>query len=86
MTEEVRISWGDKVAKRYESNQRIVEILSELVEKFPQWRFQQILQNVDIVSRNGEDLFYEESYDTLTTMTNNATVRSYCQLTLFKSN
>ena len=76
MTEEVRISWGDKVAKRYESNQRIVEILSELVEKFPQWRFQQILQNADIVSRNGEDLFYEESYDTLTTMTNNATVRS----------
>lgn len=76
MTEEVRISWGDKIAKRYESNQRIVEILSELVEKFPQWRFQQILQNVDITSRNGEDLFYEESYDTLTTMTNNATVRS----------
>lgn len=76
MTEEVRISWGDKVAKRYESNQRIVEILSELVEKFPQWKFQQILQNVDIASRNGEDLFCEESYDTLTTMTNNATVRS----------
>lgn len=76
MAEEVRISWGDKVAQRYESNQRIVEILSKLVEKFPQWRFQQILQNVDIASRNGEDLFYEESYDTLTTMTNNATVRS----------
>lgn len=76
MAEEVRISWGDKVAQRYESNQRIVEILSELVEKFPQWRFQQILQNVDITSRNGEDLFYEESYDTLTTMTNNAIVRS----------
>ena len=48
MSEEVRISWGDKVAQRYESNQRIVEILSELVEKFPQWRFQQILQNVDV--------------------------------------
>lgn len=76
MTEEVRISWGDKVAKRYESNQRIVEILSELVEKFPQWRFQQILQNVDVTSRNGEDLFYEESYDTLTALTNNAIVRS----------
>ena len=74
MTEEVRISWGDKVAKRYESNQRIVEILSELVEKFPQWRFQQILQNVDVASRNGEDLFYEESYDTLTTLINNPTV------------
>ena len=76
MSEEVRISWGDKVAQRYESNQRIVEILSELVEKFPQWRFQQILQNVDVASRNGEDLFYEESYDTLTTMTNNAIVGS----------
>lgn len=74
MTEEVRISWGDKVAKRYESNQRIVEILSELVEKFPQWRFQQILQNVDIAPRDGEDLFYEESYDTLTTLINNPTV------------
>lgn len=76
MTEEVRISWGDKVAKRYESNQRIVEILSELVEKFPQWRFQQILQNADVASRNGEDLFYEESYDTLTALTNNTIVRS----------
>lgn len=74
MSEEVRISWSDKVAQRYESNQRIVEILSELVEKFPQWRFQQILQNVDVASRNGEDLFYEESYDTLTALINNPTV------------
>lgn len=32
MTEEVRISWGDKVAKRYESNQRIVEIPTNLTE------------------------------------------------------
>lgn len=76
MTEEVRISWGDKVAKRYESNQRIVEILSELVEKFPQWRFQQILQNVDIAVQEWRDMFYEESYDTLTTLTNNTIVRS----------
>lgn len=75
MFEEVSVSWGDKVTRRYESNQRIVEILSELVEKFPQWRFQQILQNVDIASRNGEDMFYEESYDTLTVLTNNPIVR-----------
>ena len=74
MTEEVRISWGDKVAQRYESNQKIIEILSKLVERFPQWRFQQILQNVDIAPRDGEDLFYEESYDTLTTLINNPTV------------
>ena len=74
MSEEVRISWGDKVAQRYESNQKIIEILSKLVERFPQWRFQQILQNVDIAPRDGEDLFYEESYDTLTTLINNPTV------------
>lgn len=76
MTENQVNSWGDKISMRYESNQKIIEILSKLVERFPQWRFQQILQNVDIASRDGEDLFYEESYDTLTTMTNNATVRS----------
>lgn len=76
MTKEIGTSWCDKVAKRYESNQRIVEILSELVEKFPQWRFQQILQNADIVSGNEGDTFYEESCDTLTTLTNNAIVKS----------
>lgn len=76
MTENQVNSWGDKISMRYESNQKIIEILSKLVERFPQWRFQQILQNVDIASRDGEDLFYEESYDTLTTMTNNAIVGS----------
>lgn len=76
MTETSKGSWGEEVSRRYESNQRIIDILSELVEKFPQWRFQQILQNVDIASRNGEDLFYEESVDTLTTLTNNTIVRS----------
>lgn len=76
MTETSKESWGEEVSRRYESNQRIIDILSELVEKFPQWRFQQILQNVDIASRNGEDLFYEESVDTLTTLTNNTIVRS----------
>lgn len=76
MTETSKESWGEEVSRRYESNQKIIDILSELVEKFPQWRFQQILQNVDIASRNGEDLFYEESVDTLTTLTNNTIVRS----------
>lgn len=69
MTENQVNSWGDKISMRYESNQKIIEILSKLVE-----RFQQILQNVDIASRDGEDLFYEESYDTLTTLINNPTV------------
>lgn len=50
MTENQVSSWGDKISMRYESNQKIIEILSKLVERFPQWRFQQILQNVDIAS------------------------------------
>lgn len=81
MSEEVKPSWSDKVTQRYESNQRIVEILSELVERFPQWRFQQILRNVDIVPSDRDDLFYEESYDTLTMLTNNTIVRSVLSYT-----
>lgn len=46
MTENQVNSWGDKISMRYESNQKIIEILSKLVD-----RFQQILQNVDIASR-----------------------------------
>lgn len=76
MSKDVEMPWKEKVTKRYESNQQIIEILSKLVEKFPKWRFQQILQNVDIAPRDGEDLFYEESYDTLTKLTNNAIVTS----------
>lgn len=40
-------------------------ILNDLVSEHPDWRFQQILQNVGISSREGKDLFYEESVDTL---------------------
>ena len=59
---------------RYSANLQILQLLSKLVEAYPDWRFQQILQNVDISTRDGKDLFYEESVDTLTTLINNPTV------------
>lgn len=53
---------------RQEYNRKILEKLSEIVEKYPNWRFQQLLWNVGIITRdmNGhiEDNFYEESSDT----------------------
>lgn len=50
---------------RYSANLQILQLLSELVEAYPDWRFQQILQNVDISTRDGKDLFYEESVNTM---------------------
>lgn len=61
---------------RYSANLQILQLLSELVKAYPDWRFQQILQNVDISTRDGKDLFYEESVDTLNTMKKNPIVRA----------
>lgn len=54
-----------KISSRYDANLQIVMILNDLVSEHPDWRFQQILQNIGISSREGKDLFYEESVDTL---------------------
>ena len=56
---------------RQEANKRILEILGEYVDKYPDWRFGQILVNSNIVTvintSNGTvcDPFYEESKVTL---------------------
>ena len=60
---------------RYSANLQILQLLSKLVEAYSDWRFQQILQNVDISTRDGKDLFYEESVDTLNTMKKNPIIR-----------
>lgn len=48
-------------------NRAIVNKLSELIEKYPHWRFGQLLINCDIITilNNGklEDPFYKESID-----------------------
>lgn len=55
---------------RLEANRKIVQTLSAVVESCPDWRFQQILQNLGISSRFGEDRWYEESADTLQNIEN----------------
>ena len=49
---------------RIEANREILKRISEIVERFPDWRFHQILQNMGI-ENVGADKFYEESVDTL---------------------
>jgi hypothetical protein len=58
---------------RLEYNREIINKLSELIEKYPDWRFGQLLINVEIVKgttdNNGQffvlDPFYDESKDIL---------------------
>lgn len=60
--------------KRVEANRKIVQILAGLVENYPDWRFQQILQNIGISSSDGRDRWYEESEETLKNIENSTTV------------
>lgn len=69
----------DMVKSRYDSNKAIIRIISLINDKFPDWRFHQILQNIEVIGRLGEDLFYEESIETLERMLNNCLVDSILQ-------
>lgn len=64
----------EKISSRYDANLQIVMILNDLVSEHPDWRFQQILQNAGISSREGKDLFYEESVDTLNRLRENCLI------------
>lgn len=55
---------------RQAANYEILNILYAIVEKHPDWRFHQILQNLDVNIRDVKtlrclDQFYEESEETL---------------------
>jgi hypothetical protein len=55
---------------RQEANRKILSLLSAAVEQYPDWRFHQILQNLDVNLRDVTtlkcfDQFYEESDETL---------------------
>lgn len=50
--------------KRLAKNREIVAKLSMLVEKYPEWRFHQLLMNVGI-EEPGQDKWYEESDATM---------------------
>lgn len=53
-----------KSMDRLAANRAIIEILTTEVERHPDWRFHQLLQNLN-VERPNEDPFYEESDTTL---------------------
>ena len=53
----------EKFLARRESNNEILKILTEYVEKYPEQRFGQILYNFGFLPYG--DPFYEESVDTL---------------------
>lgn len=65
---------AEEVFSRYDANLQIVLILNDLVAKYPDWRFQQILQNIGISSKEGKDLFYEESITTLNRLRENCLI------------
>ena len=50
----------EKAKMRQEYNYKCLDVLKEMIEKYPDWRFMQILSNTGI----DEIDFYEESVDT----------------------
>ena len=56
------------MTRRQETNRKIVEIVAKAVEEFPDWRFHQILQNIQ-VEEPAIDQWYEESTETLSKAT-----------------
>ena len=54
---------------RLEANRLIVNLIKETVEAYPDWRFHQILQNLE-VEKPGIDRWYEESTETLRNIKN----------------
>ena len=56
---------------RLEANRLIVNLIKETVEAYPDWRFHQILQNLE-VEKPGIDQWYEESTETLRNIKNGA--------------
>lgn len=53
-----------EVKERKEYNLKCLEKLRELIEKYPDWRFTQIIFNVGLA----EDRFFEEPDETLITL------------------
>ena len=64
---------------RLKNNKDILEVISYFVNHYPDWRFHQILYNIGVTTREGGDMFYEESIDTF------KRVNSIIDVEMFKS-
>ena len=58
-----------KKLTRQEANRKLVKVINDLVEVYPDWRFGQILFNAQFIIRKKDSLdikdpFYEESTET----------------------
>lgn len=62
------MNYEEKVKARKESNLEILKKIKELVERFPEQRFGQIIANYVFPEYMSKDIFYEESVDTLKSM------------------
>ena len=73
-----------EVKTRKDANIVITMILADLVNYFPDWRFQQLLTNVGLATP--DDLFYEESLKTLDVLMRSPIVNKYFQWNSSNSN
>ena len=62
------MNYEEKVKARKESNLEILEKIKELIERYPEQRFGQIIANYVFPEYMSKDIFYEESVDTLKSM------------------
>lgn len=58
----------EMIKRRQEYNKKILAVVSKMVDKYPDWRFGQILSNAGIAVR-GRDCFYDESVETYNNLT-----------------
>ena len=68
----------EAVTSRKIANRVILLIIDNVIEMCPDWRFNQLLQNINITKRD-EDLFYEESKTTLEHVLQAKLVNKYFQ-------
>ena len=68
----------EAVTSRKIANRVILLIIDNVIEVCPDWRFNQLLQNINITKRD-EDLFYEESKTTLEHVLQDKLVNKYFQ-------
>ena len=68
----------EAVTSRKIANRVILLIIDNVIKMCPDWRFNQLLQNINITKRD-EDLFYEESKTTLEHVLQDKLVNKYFQ-------
>ena len=57
-------AYKEKVNSRQEYNQKILQLISDYLERYPDLRFGQCLSNLRVYLNDTSDIFYEEPVDT----------------------